>query len=343
MMICDACQKRLLEAEAAGMSLKDYMKGKRRFVSLHNHSEFSLLDGAAKINDIMEKVKRMGQDAVAITDHGNLFGAVKAAKAAKEHGIKHIVGCELYLAPFGKTRFDRDFKKGESAYTHLVVLAKNKVGYQNLAILSSLGYDDGFYRNPRIDRDILKEHKEGLIVTTSCIGGSIPSNALNGDFYKAESDMNWFMHEFGDDFYVELQNHQFDLEDRAFDYMRHIAQEYKAQTIVTTDSHYLDAEDTVTHDCLLCIGTGQLVDMAERKFKFTGTGYHYMSEAEVVDLFPGEQAAIYRTGELADKIEDNVIEFGNIKLPYFITPTDAEDPEFAEWMGRRGYENWLTL
>lgn len=330
---------RLRMAEEAGMTLKDFMKGKRRWISLHGHSEFSLLDGAAKIQDIIQKAKSMGQDAVAITDHGNLFGAVKAAQEAKKAGIKHIVGCELYLTPLGHDRFYKSYKRGEKFAHHLVVLAKNKVGYQNLCALSSFGYQDGFYRNPRIDREILKQHSEGLIVTSSCVGGPIPTAVLDGDFYRAEKDLEFFVETFGDDFYIELQNHGTEIEDVAFAYMREIAQKHEIKTIVTTDAHYLDEDDAIVHDCLLCIGTGQWVDQPDRKFKFEGEGFHYMSEQEVLNRFPHDTEAIYNTGEIADKIEDEVIEFGEIKLPYFVV---GEDPEFDEWCQRRGYEAWLV-
>lgn len=332
--------ERVKAAEEAGLSLKDFMKGKKRWISLHGHSEFSLLDGAAKVEDIIRKAKAMGQDAIAITDHGNLFGAVKAAKAAKEAGIKYIVGCELYLAPMEHSRFFKDYKRGERPYTHLVVLAKNKAGYQNLAILSSLGFQDGFYRVPRIDHEILAQHKEGLIVTSSCVGGAIPTAVLDGDFYKAEKELEWFLKHFGDDFYVELQDHDTEVEDRAFTYMRELAQKYDIPTIVTTDAHYLDKEDAMAHDCLLCIGTGDWVDNPDRRFKFEGDGFHYMSEEEVLERFPHDVDAIYRTGEVADKIEDEVIEFGEVKLPYFVV---GEDPEFDEWRAKRGYSKWVTL
>jgi len=340
--ICPVCSQaiRLQQAAAAGMTLRDFMRGRLRWGSLHGHSEFSLLDGAAKVDDIIKKAKSMGQDFIAITDHGNLFGAVKAAKAAKEAGIKHIVGCELYLVPPTHSRFTKEYKKGERAYSHLVTLAKSKVGYQNLCALSSLGYQDGFYRQPRIDREILAQHREGLIITSSCVGGAIPMAAFEGDFYKAEKEMEWCMETFGTDFYVELQNHGTEIEDIAFTKMRELALKHGAQTVITTDSHFLDKEDAQTHDCLLCIGTGQLVDQANRTFKFDGTGFHYMNEDEVVAMFPHDIDSIMRAGEIADKCEDEVIEFGEVKLPYFDIPID---PDFQAWRQARGQDRWIVL
>jgi DNA polymerase III subunit alpha len=329
---------RLAQAKAVDQSLVQFMKGKRRWGSLHGHSEGSLLDGGAKIKDIMLKAKQMGQDFVAITDHGNLFGAVKAHQAAAEVGIKHIVGSELYLTPPGRTMADNSFAKGEKAYYHLVTIAMNRTGYQNLCALSSIGYSDGFYRAPRIDRETLAAHSEGLIVTSSCVGGSIPNNAYDGNFYAAESDMEWFMKQFGDRFYIEVQNHGIEIEEKAFEYMRAMSQKYNIPTIATADSHYLDADDPINHDALLCIGTGQKIDQEKRTFKFSGSGYHYMAEEEIVQLFPHDQEAIYRTGELADRVDDTVIDFGDIKLPHFTPPDDGE---FHNWVANGGKNRWL--
>lgn len=332
---------RVMEAEIHKQSFVDFMKGKQRWGSLHGHCEFSLLDGGAKIEDIMIKAKMMGQDFVAITDHGNLFGAVKAHKMAAKHGIKHIVGCEFYITPVGRSRFDKDFAKGEKVHHHMVALAKNNTGYRNLCKLSAIGYKEGFYRAPRIDRETLLAHKEGLIVTSACVGGSIPSNAYNGDFYKAETDLEFFATNFGDDFYIEVQNHGIEIEDTSFEYMRTIAQKHGIQTLVTADSHYLDVEDNNPHDALLCIGTGQKVDQEKRTFQFSGQGYHYMAEEEVIQAFPHDRDAIYTAGMIADKCDDTVIEFGSVELPSFIVPTD--DKSFEMWKAREGAKQWLTL
>lgn len=328
---------RVAQAEAVGRSMVDFMRGKKRWGSLHGHCEFSLLDGGAKVEDIIIKAKAMGQDFVAITDHGNLFGAARAHEAAKKHGIKHIVGCEFYLTPVGKSRFDKDIKKGERAYHHMVALAMNNTGYRNLCRLSAIGYKDGFYRQPRIDREALAAHSEGIIVTSACVGGSIPMNAYDGNFYQAETDLEWFMKTFGDRFYVEVQDHGIEIEDVAFDYMRGIAQKYNLQTVVTSDAHYLNFEDYDAHDALLCIGTGQKVDQEKRTFKFDGQGYHYMSEEEIVQAFPHDKDAIYRAGEIADRCDDTVIEFGNVELPSFPVP---DDTDFRRWVSMGGSDKW---
>jgi len=332
---------RVVEAEKAGLTLLQYMRGKKRWGSLHGHSEFSLLDGAARVKDLILKAKNMGQDFVAITDHGNMFGAVKAHKYAKEQGIKHIVGSEFYVTPRGKSRFDKTFKKGEKAFYHMVILAKNKIGYQNLCRLSSIGWEEGFYRQPRIDRDVLEQYKEGLIVTSTCIGATIPQAALKGDFYTADAEMEFMMETFGNDFYVEIQNHGIEDEKIGFGYMRELAKKYNTPTIITTDSHYLDEEDMVTHDALLCIGTGQWVDQPNRAFQFEGTGYHYMGEEEVIKVFPNDIDSIYRSGEIADKCDDEVIPMGEVQLPYFNVPT--ADEEFDRWRAEKCELSWLAV
>lgn len=328
---------RTQQAEAQGLSLVDFMKGKERWGSLHGHSESSQLDGGAKLRDIFAKAKAMGQDFVAITDHGNMFGAVKGHKLAKEFGVKHIVGCELYITDPKDTMHRREYAKGERAYNHQVVLAQNNVGYINLCKLSSLGYTHGFYRQPRIDKDALLAHKEGLIVSTSCVGGTIPQLILEGNMMQAEKEFEWYCKNFGQNFYVEVQNHGIEDEKIAFYKLREFASKYNVPIVATADSHYLNEEDMTTHDALLCLGTGQKVDDEERKFKFDGRGYWYMAEEEVFDFFGDEPQAIYNAGRIADMIDDRVIDFGSINLPHFDLP---KDEEFEEYEKNGGYEIW---
>lgn len=330
---------RLAEAEAIGQSIIEYGKGKDRWGCLHGHSEGSLLDGGAKVNDIMIKAKQMGQDFVAITDHGNLYSAVRAHQSARDVGIKHIVGTEFYVTPWGLKAHEKDFAKGERAYFHLVALAMNNTGYHNLAKLSSIGYRDGYYRQPRIDRETLEAHSEGLIVTTSCVGGSIPSSIYKGDMYKAQEELEWYMKVFGDRFYIELQNHGIEVEDASFYGLRELNAQYGIKEIVTPDSHYLNIEDKIPHDALLCVGTGQKVDQEIRTFQFSGSGYHYMAEEEIHKLFPSDKQAIYETGRLADRIDDKVINLGQVKLPEFQVEESVE--EFDAWVKEGGYNRWL--
>lgn len=311
------------------------LTGKDRFVPLHNHTEFSLLDGGAKIEEILRHAKAMGQDAIAFTDHGNMYGAVKANKLAKEIGIKHIVGCELYITPWGRLASDKDYKKGEKPSGHLIALAKNPEGYKNLCRLSSRAWVEGFYRRPRIDREMLKQHSGGLIVTSACIAGSICQSVMNGDIKKAEEEIEFMADLFKDDFYIEIQDHKIPEEALVMDYMRRLAKQFKISTVIGTDAHYLLKDDDQVHDALICIGTGQKVD-GERRFQFNGTGYHYMSEQEVKELFPNDLEAIYNSGRIADKIEGDVIETGHLKIPFFNIP---KNKEFDNWKGENRW--WL--
>lgn len=309
---------------------------KHGFVHIHSHTEMSMLDGGARIKDIITKVHGMGQTALATTDHGNMHVSVKAHKIAHQVGIKHIVGCELYTAPWGRKAQDKKFAKGERSGYHLVALAKTHEGYQNLCKLSSLGYTEGFYRRPRVDMDMIEQFKGDIIITSACVGGAIPQAILAGDLELAEQQVDWFASRFGEDFYLELQNHGIADEKLVNTYLRDIAQRKGIPLSVGIDAHYLNKEDGPTHDALICIGTGQTVD-GERRYKFQGEGYYYMSEQEVVDLFPTDLEAIKNTGIIANKVDDQVIKFGEIALPYFDVQSDEE---FEAWKKRGVINTW---
>ena len=306
------------------------------FVHLHSHTEMSMLDGGARIKDIITKVHGMGQKALATTDHGNMHVSPKAHKIAHEIGIKHIVGCELYVAPWGRKAQDKKFNKGERSGYHLVCLAKDHEGYQNLCRLSSLGYTEGFYRRPRVDYDMLQEYGKGIIVTSACIGGGIPQAILEGNIELAEQQAEWFMKHFGEDFYLELQNHNIADERLVNTYLKDMAKRKGIELTVGIDAHYLNKEDAPTHDALICIGTGQKID-GERRYKFQGEGYYYMNEREVVELFPDDIEAIKTTGRIADKVADQVIKFGDIALPYFDV---KQNDSFEEWKKQGAISAW---
>lgn len=316
------------------MNLVEQNKNTKRFIGIHNHSEFSLLDGGARVKDIINHAKAMGQDSIAITDHGVMHGIVKAYKYAKEQGIKLLVGCEVYITPIGKWATDRDFKKGEKSACHMILIAKNATGYKNLCQLCSRGWSEGYYRRPRIDRHMLKEHAEGLIATSACMAGPIASAILEGEEQKAKDELQLMLQIFGEDFYLELQDHNIPEEKIAMDAIRKLAKEYNVPTVIGTDAHYLLEADDQAHDALICIGTGQKVD-GERRFKFNGSGYHYMSEQEVLQRFPNDIEAIYNTGVIADKCDDEVITIGDLQLPYFKIP---KNKKFEQWEGEN---KWL--
>ena len=317
-----------------------------RFGHLHTHSEFSLLDGEQQIKKMIDKAKAMGQDFIAITDHGTMYGLVKANKYAKEVGIKHIVGCELYTTPWGRDMKDRDYAKGEKSNGHLIVLAKNKVGYKNLCRLCSIAYRDGYYYKPRVDHKTLQQYKEGLIITSACMASSVNRSIADGNIDKAREEMLWFKEQFGDDYYVELQKHFIPEEDMVMEVIKDLAAELGIKTTVGIDSHYLNKDDEQAHDALLCIGTGQKVDDEPRRFKFNGSGYWLMTQQEVEKLFPNDLDAVYRTAEIADKCDVDIIEYGDLKIPYFdveeaIKENYSEEAEAFEEFKKGEFKKWL--
>lgn len=306
----------------------------KKFVNIHNHTEFSLLDGGIKIKEMFRRVKELGQEAIAITDHGVMHGMIVAMEAAQETGIKLLVGCEFYITPFGRLATDKEFKKGEKSAGHLVAIAKNTEGYKNLCRLNDLAWSQGFYRKPRIDREMLKNHAEGLIVTSACMAGPISMAILDGNNDNAAKEIEFMIDTFGEDFYIEIQNHNIAEEKIAMDELRKLAIEYGVSMVVGIDSHYLYKDDRDAHDALICIGSAQKVD-GDRRWKFDGDGYYHMSEQEVIDRFPNDIEAIYNTGLLADKCDNNIIPTGELKLPHFDIPVDKD---FNKW---RGDSRWL--
>lgn len=317
------------------------------FCHLHLHTEYSLLDGAGKVKEVLDRAKELGQTAIAITEHGNMMSAVEANQYAKEIGIKHIVGCELYTSPWGRSMDDTNYSKGEKSNGHLIVLAKNKVGYKNLCRLCSEAYINGYYYKPRIDHALLEKYKEGLIVTSACMASSVNRSIFNGDIDKAREELRWFKDQFGDDFYVELQNHYIDDEKLVMDIIRDLAKELDIKTTVGIDAHYVLKDDEDIHDALLCIGTGQKKDAKDRRFKFNGNGYWVMSEQEVRELFPNDQDAVSRTQEIADKCDGDVIEYGDLKVPTFNVQEALDDNnsegEFQEYLLEGEWKEWLNL
>lgn len=253
-----------------------------QFAHLHLHTEYSLLDGATKISELAQKLKNIGQTAVAITEHGNMYSLVRANIECKNVGIKHIIGCEFYVAP--TSRFDKVTKKGEARYNHLIVLAKDLIGYKQLIRMCSLGYLEGFYYRPRIDEELLFSMEPGhLIVTTACIGSSFAQDIVNGCLNEAEASITKYAMHFGKDFYLEVQNHGIELETIVTNNYINISNKLGIPIIAAQDSHYLNKEDCVAHDVALCIGTGQNF-VEERKFKFEGTNYHVMTVEEMLPL-----------------------------------------------------------
>ncbi|HEY9765459.1 MAG TPA: DNA polymerase III subunit alpha, partial [Chroococcales cyanobacterium] len=299
------------------------MSGK--FVHLHVHTEYSLLDGAAKVSKLVKRAVELGMPAMAITDHGVMYGAMEFYIKAKEAGIKPILGCEVYVAPGGRTE-----RQVQKSY-HLVLLAKNNVGYRNLCKLVSIGHLQGFYYKPRIDKEVLEKHKEGLIVLSACLGGEIPAYFLNHQPEKARECALWYKNLFGDDFYLELQDHSMPEQKMVNEALIPLAQELGIKLICTNDSHYSLREDYKAQEVLLCLQTGKT--LADPKRMQFGPEFYLKSEEEMAALFPRE--ALTNTLEIAQKC-NLILEMGRYRLPFFPVPA-GETPEtylnHLAWMG----------
>ena len=236
------------------------------FVHLHVHSEYSLLDGACRIKKLIKKVKKLGQKAVAITDHGVMFGAIDFYKEAIKNNIKPIIGCEVYVAK--RTLFDKT-KEFDSNIYHLVLLCKNDVGYKNLIKLVSKGFTDGFYKKPRIDIELLKSHSDGLIALSACLAGKIPRLLLKNDYDKAKETALLYSKIFGKkNFFLELQDHGIPEQKKVNSLLIEISKETEIPLVVTNDCHYIEKEDSLMHKVLLCIQTNHTIN-DDNKFEFS--------------------------------------------------------------------------
>lgn len=298
------------------------------YCHLHNHTQFSLLDGATDIKSMMAKAVEDGQKGVALTDHGNMFGAFKFVAEANKKGIKPIVGCEFYLV---EDRHKKTFlkSKGEKDKRyHQLLLAKDERGYQNLSKLCSLGFIEGAYgKFPRIDKELLVQYKDGLIATSCCIGAEIPQTILNGDHEKAEKLLKWWLDLFGEDYYIELQRHRglenidglgISQED-VNQVLIGFARKYNVKLIATNDAHYLEEEDWKPHDILLCVNTNSNVE-EENRFRFPSSDFYFKTQDEMANLFSDVQDAIANTMEIYDKITPPKLE-RDILLPNFPLPS----------------------
>ena len=297
------------------------------FVHLHVHSEYSLLDGACRIDDMAACAKELGQSALAITDHGVMYGAVNFYKAAKKAGIKPIIGCEVYVAPRG--RMDKEYGV-DSNYSHLILLCKNETGYRNLCYLVSFAFTEGFYVKPRIDWQLLHEHAEGLICLSGCVAGEIQQKMIHGDYEGAKARALELEELFGrDGFYLELQSHGIADERVAAEGLIKLHRETGIPLVLTNDAHYLRREDAHNQDVLLCIQMGKTVDDPDR-MKFEGTEFFLKSEEEMRLLlteYPETAEAADNTQKIADLCNFD-FEFGHYHLPQFPLP-EGESDSFA--------------
>lgn len=286
------------------------------FTHLHVHTEYSLLDGAARIKDLIAGTKELGMDAVAITDHGAMFGVIDFYKEAKKHGIKPIIGCEVYTA--ARTMTDKDADK-DKRQGHLVLLAKNETGYRNLMKIVSAGYTEGFYYKPRIDHSVLRKYSEGIIALSACLAGEIQWKLLNNDYEGAKREALALLDIFGENnFYLELQDQGIEEELQILPDMKRLREETGIPFVATNDVHYVKREDAVPHDVLLCIQTARTVD-DENRMRFPNDQFYLKSELEMERIFTDIPEAIENTKKIADRCNVE-FQFGQIHLPEFHAP-----------------------
>lgn len=301
------------------------------FVHLHVHTQYSLLDGAARINELVAAAKALGQTALAITDHGVMYGIIDFYRACKKEGIKPILGMEAYVAPraynIKEGKVDRD-------YGHLILLAKNEIGYQNLMYLSSEAFIHGFYYRPRIDYDLLEKHSEGLICSSACLAGDIPQDLLNGRDDRAYQLAKRLKGIFGDDYYIELQNHGIREQLEVLPRLRKLAHELNIKTIATNDIHYVTKSDAEAQDVLLCIQTQRYVDEQDR-MKMGTEQFYLKSYEQMAQALPDDLDALDNTNEVAEKCNVE-IQFGVRRLPQFIAPDGQDNTDYLRKLCKEG-------
>ena len=288
------------------------------FVHLHNHSEYSLLDGACRLDELAGRAAEEGMPAVGLTDHGNLHGVVEFYQACRTAGVKPIIGMEAYVAP--ESRFDKRSRGIREAGYHLVLLAENQAGYRNLLKLATIGHLEGFYYKPRVDKECLAEYHEGLIALTSCLKGEVPALVLKEQYDEAKAALELLAQTFGaESVFVELQNHGIADEARAAPVLRRLAEQVGVGTVVSNDIHYTRRDDALMHDCLLCLQTQSVLADAKR-MKFNGPEFYFKTEAEMRALFPDDGAALDATVAIAERCMVE-LDFDSLHYPVF-TPDE---------------------
>lgn len=305
------------------------------FVHLHLHTEYSLLDGCCRIGSLFDAVKKRGQKAVAITDHGVMYGAVNFYKAAKEAGIKAIIGCEVYVAPRNRTNKQ---KGADSEYNHLVLLCKNETGYKNLIKMVSLSFTEGFYMRPRIDKELLSKHSEGLIALSACLAGEIPRLLTKGEYEKAKETALWYNSVFGqDNYYIEIQDHSLIEQKRILPDFLRLSTETGIPLVATNDVHYIEKEDALTQKVLICLQTGKKLG-EENALEFKTDEFYLKSSEQMAKLFSAFDSAVENTVKIANMCNFE-FEFGNIKLPLF----DIGDVDHDDYLREKCYEGLNRL
>ena len=294
------------------------------FTHLHLHTQYSLLDGACRLGTLVARAKELGMTSLAITDHGNMYGAVDFYRECKKNGIKPIIGCEVYVAP--RTRFDKD-KALDKEYCHLILLVKNETGYKNLIKMVSLAYTEGFYFKPRIDRDLLEKYSEGLVCLSACLAGELPKLLLQRDYEGAKREALWYNSVFGDgNYFLELQDHGIDEQKIVLDGLKRLSADTGIPLVATNDVHYVNKEDAEIQQVLICIATNKTLG-EDTGLEFHSDNFYLKSEDEMRAIFSDVPEAIDNTQKIADMCSFD-FEFGNTKLPYFETPDNRDHFEY---------------
>jgi len=293
------------------------------FAHLHVHTEYSLLDGASRVKELIRRTKELGMDSVAITDHGVMYGAVRFYKEAKAQGIHPVIGCEVYLAP--GMRQERAEVDG-TRYYHLILLAENETGYRNLVELISLANIEGYYYKPRIDKELLRQYHEGIIALSACVAGEIPQAILRGNNERAEALIAEYVEIFGqDNFFLEIQDHGLPEEKTVNRALRELAKKYDIGLVATNDVHYVHADDSEFHDILLCVQTGRTINDPDR-MRFSGPDYYLKSEEEMAALFADYPDALENTAKIAARCQVDFT-FGELQLPFYPLPEHFESDD----------------
>lgn len=293
----------------------------RKFTHLHVHSGYSLLDGSGKVKDIIAKAKELNMDSIALTDHGVMYGCVNIYKEAREQGIKAILGCEVYIVP--KSMHIKSLDSDNKTY-HLVLLVKNEKGYENLMKIASTASIEGFYYKPRIDRNFLKEHSEGLIALSACLGGEVQKAIISGNLEKAKEAALFYKSVFGEDFYLELQDHGMEEQKKVNEVNIKLSKELNIPLVATNDVHYIVQDDYKAHDILMCIQSGKTVDDTNRK-KYPSDQFYLKSPEEMWELFDYIPEALENTTTIAEQCNFDY-EFHVSKLPKYPLPEGEDDP-----------------
>ncbi|MDB5177686.1 MAG: dnaE, partial [Candidatus Saccharibacteria bacterium] len=309
------------------------------YVHLHNHTHHSLLDGLTKIPDLVTAIKDMGMEAVAMTDHGTMSGAIEFYKAAKEGGVKPIIGMEAYVA--ARSRQDRDPQKDKARY-HLILLAMNETGYKNLMYLSTKANLEGMYYKPRIDHELLESHNEGIIALSACASGEVGENLRQDNYEEAKRIATWYKSVFGDRYYLELQDHghpdnpvKWDVQVKINEYLARLSTELDIPCVVTSDGHYLSHDDQEAHEILLCVGTGAFLS-DEKRMSLKDFELHVTDPKEIIERWSRTNPeAIANTKRIADRCHVE-IELGGILIPKFPTPGGESEKEFLDKLVYRG-------